>query len=207
MLKKFYHPFHERVNNTLETSERSKGERILGEDPDSGKAVSVKIGRFGPMVQIGDVDDEQKPRFASLLKGQSMETLTLEEALELFKLPRNLGQFEEADVTVAVGRYGPYVRHQNKFVSLEKEDDPHTISLDRAIELIRAKREEEKNRIIREFEEKPGLQILRGRYGPYISYNKKNYKIPKGKKPEELTLEQCNEIISNTTDKPARKRS
>jgi DNA topoisomerase-1 len=207
MLQNFYHPFHERVNNTMETSERSKGERILGEDPESGKSVSVKIGRFGPMVQIGEADDEEKPRFASLLKGQSMETLTLEEALELFKLPRNLGQFEEEDVTVAIGRYGPYVRHQNKFVSLEKQDDPHSISLDRAIELIKAKREEEKNRIIREFNEQPGLQILRGRYGPYITFNKKNYKIPRGKNPEELTLEDCNEIISNTPDKPKRKRS
>lgn len=207
MLQNFYHPFHERVNNTMETSERSKGERILGEDPESGKSVSVKIGRFGPMVQIGEADDEEKPRFASLLKGQSMETLTLEEALELFKLPRNLGQFEEEDVTVAIGRYGPYVRHQNKFVSLEKQDDPHSISLDRAIELIKAKREEEKNRIIREFDEQPGLQILRGRYGPYITFNKKNYKIPRGKNPEELTLEDCNEIISNTPDKPKRKRS
>ncbi|MEX2370100.1 MAG: type I DNA topoisomerase [Bacteroidales bacterium] len=206
MISKFYDPFHKKVDETMQTSEKSKGERILGTDPDSGKPVSVKIGRFGPMVQIGDVEDEEKPRFASLLKGQSMESLTMEEAMDLFKLPRTLGQFEDADVTAAIGRFGPYIRHQNKFVSLGKEDDPHTVTLDHAIELIRKKREEEKNRIIKEFDDKPGLQVLNGRYGPYIAYNKKNYKIPKSKKPDELTLEECLEIIEKAPDKPARRR-
>ncbi len=207
MISAFYNPFHKQVDDTMQTSEKSKGERVLGEDPESGKPVIVKIGRFGPMVQIGEAEDEEKPRFASLLKGQSMETITLQEALDLFKLPRNLGQFEDADVTVAIGRYGPYIRHQNKFVSLQKEDDPYTIGLERAIELIRAKRQEEKNRIINEFDEQPGLQVLNGRYGPYISYNKKNYKIPKNRKPEELTLEDCMEIIEKTPDKkPSRRR-
>lgn len=206
MIKKFYTPFHRRVEETMQTSEKSKGERILGDDPQSGKKVSVKIGRFGPMVQIGDAEDEEKPRFASLLKSQSMESLTLVEALELFKLPRQLGKFEEEDITVAIGRFGPYVKHANKFVSLKKEDDPHTVSLQRAVELIKSKREEEKNRIIKEFDEQPGLQVLNGRYGPYISYNKKNYKIPKSKKPEALTLKECMEIIEKTPDKPARKR-
>ena len=207
MISDFYEPFHQKVDNTLQTSEKSKGERILGEDPETGKTVSVKIGRFGPMVQIGEAEDEEKPKFASLLKGQGLESITLEEALELFKLPRTLGQFENDDVTVAIGKYGPYVRHQNKFVSLQKEDDPHSVTLDRAIELIRAKRDEEKNRIIREFDEKPGLQVLNGRYGPYITYEKKNYKIPRNKKPEELTLEECMEIIEKTPDKkPARRR-
>lgn len=159
------------------------------------------------MVQIGEAEDEEKPKFASLLKGQGMETITLQEALDLFKLPRTLGQFEDADVTVAIGRYGPYIRHQNKFVSLQKEDDPYTVGLDRATDLIKAKREEEKNRIIREFDEKPGLQVLNGRYGPYITFEKKNYKIPKSKKPEELTLEDCMEIIEKTPDKkPSRRR-
>ncbi|MDF1571710.1 MAG: type I DNA topoisomerase [Bacteroidales bacterium] len=207
MISEFYDPFHKKVDETMETSEKSKGERLLGEDPESGKPVTVKIGRFGPMVQIGEAEDEEKPRFASLLKGQGMETITLREALDLFKLPRTLGQLEGDDVTVAIGRYGPYVRHQNKFVSLQKEDDPYTVGLDRAIELIMAKREEEKNRIIREFDDKPGLQVLNGKYGPYIAYDKKNYKIPKSKKPEELTLEDCMEIIEKTPDrKPSRRR-
>jgi len=207
MIAEFYDPFHKKVDETMQTSEKSKGERLLGEDPESGKPVTVKIGRFGPMVQIGEAEDEEKPRFASLLKGQGMETITLREALDLFKLPRTLGQLEGDDVTVAIGRYGPYVRHQNKFVSLQKEDDPYTVGLDRATELIMAKREEEKNRIIREFDEKPGLQVLNGRYGPYIAYDKKNYKIPKSKKPEELTLEDCMEIIEKTPDKkPSRRR-
>lgn len=206
MINKFYNPFHQRVDETMQTSERSKGERLLGEDPNTGKPVSVKIGRFGPMVQIGEAEDEEKPKFASLLKSQSLETLTLEEALELFKLPRILGQYENKDLTVAIGRFGPYIRHDNKFVSLQKEDDPNTITLDRAVELIEAKRADEKNRIILEFKEQEGLQVLNGRYGPYISYEKKNYKIPKNKKPETLTLEECMEIIEKAPDKPSPKR-
>jgi DNA topoisomerase I len=206
MIGKFYFPFHKKVDETLQTSEKSKGERVLGTHPETGKPVTVKIGRFGPMVQIGEAEDEEKPQFASLLKGQGMETITLEEALDLFRLPRNLGKFEDADITAAIGRFGPYVRHQNKFISLGKQDDPHTITLDRAVELIRAKREEEKNRVIKEFDQQPGLQVLNGRYGPYITFNKKNYKIPKNKKPEELSLEACMEIIEKTPDKPSRRK-
>lgn len=206
MIGTFYGPFHKKVDDTMETSEKSKGEKILGDDPATGKPISVKIGRFGPMVQMGEADDEEKPRFASLLKGQSMETLTLEQALDLFKLPRSLGQFEDLEVTVAIGRFGPYAKHNNKFYSLQKEDDPHTVTLERAVELIGIKREEEKKRIILEFKEEPGLLVLNGKYGSYIAFNKKNYKIPKSKTPAELTLEECREIIDKTPEKPSRKR-
>ncbi|MCD4709469.1 MAG: type I DNA topoisomerase [Bacteroidales bacterium] len=195
MIERFYTPFHTRVDTATQTSERSKGEKILGEDPQSGKPVSVKIGRFGPIAQIGEASDEEKPRFASLLKGQSLETITLEEALDLFRLPRTLGQFEDEELVIGVGKYGPYVRHKSKFYSLSKNDDPFTIEQERAIEIIIEKRAQEENRNIKQFDEEPGLLILNGRYGPYISFNKKNYRIPKSRKPEELTLEECREII------------
>ena len=195
MIERFYQPFHSKVDSTTQTSERSKGEKVLGTDPESGKPVSVKIGRFGPIVQIGEASDEEKPRFASLLKGQSLETITLDEALGLFRLPRTIGQFEDEELVIGVGKYGPYVRHKSKFFSLAKTDDPYTIQVDRAIEIIREKRTQEENRNIKQFEEEPGLQILNGRYGPYIAFQKKNYRIPKGKKPDELSLEECREII------------
>jgi len=195
MIERFYTPFHTKVDTATQTSERSKGEKILGEDPQSGKPISVKIGRFGPIAQIGEASDEEKPRFASLLKGQSLETITLEEALDLFRLPRTLGQFEDEELVIGVGKYGPYVRHKSKFFSLAKTDDPFTIEQDRAIEIIIEKRAQEENRNIKQFDEEPGLLILNGRYGPYISFNKKNYRIPKSRKPEELTLEECREII------------
>ena len=195
MIERFYQPFHSKVDSTTQTSERSKGEKVLGTDPESGKPVSVKIGRFGPIAQIGEASDEEKPRFASLLKGQSLETITLDEALGLFRLPRTIGQFEDEELVIGVGKYGPYVRHKSKFFSLAKTDDPYTIQVDRAIEIIREKRTQEENRNIKQFEEEPGLQILNGRYGPYIAFQKKNYRIPKGKKPDELSLEECREII------------
>jgi len=195
MIERFYSPFHNKVDTATQTSERSKGEKVLGEDPQSGKPISVKIGRFGPIAQIGEASDEEKPRFASLLKGQSLETITLEEALDLFRLPRTLGQFEDEELVIGVGKYGPYVRHKSKFYSLAKTDDPFTIESERAIEIIIEKRTQEENRNIKQFEEEPGLLILNGRYGPYISFNKKNYRIPKSRKPEELTLEECREII------------
>jgi DNA topoisomerase-1 len=178
-----------------QTSERSKGEKILGEDPETGKTVSVKIGRFGPIAQIGAVSDEEKPRFASLLKGQSLETITLEQALDLFRLPRTVGQFEDEDLVIGIGKYGPYVRHKSKFYSLAKSDDPMSIEPERAIEIIIEKRAQEENKHIKQFDEEPGLLILNGRYGPYISFNKKNYRIPKSRKPEDLSLEECREII------------
>jgi len=195
MIERFYTPFHSKVDTATQTSERSKGEKILGEDPKSGKPISVKIGRFGPIAQIGEASDEEKPRFASLLKGQSLETITLEEALDLFRLPRTLDSFEEEELVIGVGKYGPYVRHKSKFYSLSKTDDPFTIESERAIEIIIEKRAQEENRNIKQFDEEPGLLILNGRYGPYISFNKKNYRIPKSRKPEELTLEECREII------------
>jgi len=195
MIERFYNPFHTKVDSATQTSERSKGEKLLGNEPASGKPVSVKIGRFGPIAQIGEASDEEKPRFASLLKGQSLETITLEEALDLFRLPITIGQFEEEEVVIGVGRYGPYVRHISKFFSLSKTDDPYTISLERAIEIILAKRSEQENRNIKQFDEEPDLLVLNGRYGPYISFKKKNYRIPKSRKPEELTLEECREII------------
>jgi DNA topoisomerase-1 len=204
MIDSFYKPFHSTVDSTTQTSERSKGERILGEDPATGKPVSVKIGRYGPIAQIGEASDEEKPRFASLQKGQSLETITLEEALALFELPRDVGRFEGEEIVAGVGRYGPYIRHKGKFYSLGRPDDPHSIQLDRAIEIIGEKRTQEQNRNIKQFEEEPGLQVLNGRYGPYISFQKKNYRIPKGRKPEDLSLEDCREIIARA-DARARK--
>jgi DNA topoisomerase-1 len=195
MIERFYTPFHKRVDTATQTSERSKGEKVLGTDPESGKPISVKIGRFGPIAQIGEASDEEKPRFASLLKGQSLETITLEQALDLFRLPRTIGHFEDDELVIGVGKYGPYVRHKSKFYSLSKTDDAYTIEQDRAIEIITEKRKQEENRNIKQFDEEPGLLILNGRYGPYISFNKKNYRIPKSLTPEDLSLEECREII------------
>ncbi len=201
MIDRFYKPFHTKVDTTTQTGERSKGEKVLGDDPESGKPISVKIGRFGPIAQIGEATDEEKPRFASLLKGQSLETITFEEALDLFRLPRSLGNFEEEDMVIGVGRYGPYVRHKSKFYSLAKTDDPYTVLADRAIEIIKEKRTQEENRNIKQFDEEPGLLVLNGRYGPYISFKKKNFRIPKGTDPKELSLEDCREIIAKTDKK------
>ncbi|MDA3952767.1 MAG: type I DNA topoisomerase [Bacteroidales bacterium] len=195
MIDKFYVPFHKTVEVVLETSSRSVGERVLGDDPASGKPITAKIGPYGAMVQIGSKDDEDKPKFASLQKGQHLETITLEEALELFKLPRDLGQYEDKIVVVSIGRFGPYVRHDSKFISLKKEDNPYKIELDRAIELIDEKREKDRLKTIKVFEEEPELQILNGRWGPYISYKKKNYRISKEIEASTLTLKQCKDII------------
>lgn len=198
MLHEFYKPFHENVEKTLETSERASGSRTLGVDPKTGKKVHVRIGRFGPMVQIGETDDEEKPKFASLRKDQLIETITFEDAMELFKLPRTVGDYEGHEMVVNVGRFGPYVRHDGKFISLKKEDDPMTIEADRAIQLIEEKRETERNRMIQSFTEEPELFVLNGRFGPYISYEKKNYKIPKGRDPKAMTFEEVMEIVKTT---------
>ena len=196
MMDVFYQGFHPLVEQTLNTkTEHKVGERVLGMDPVSGKPVSVKIGRYGPIIQIGSAEDEEKPRFAQLAKGLTIETITLEEALESFKLPRTLGDFEEKTVVVGVGRFGPYVRHNNAFVSIPKGTDPMSVTLEDAIALIQTKREAAENKVIKIFEEEPGLQILNGRYGPYISYEKKNYKIPENVEPKDLNLEACFKVI------------
>lgn len=196
MMDVFYKGFHPLVDKTLHSkTEHKVGERILGNDPVSGKPVSVKIGRFGPVIQIGTVDDEEKPRFAQLAKGLSLETITLEEALEAFKLPRTLGDYEGHTVTVGVGRFGPYVRYDKLFVSIPKDIDPMEIGLDEAIELIKNKIEAQEKKFIKAFDADPDMQILNGRYGPYISYQKKNYKIPENVEPADLNLEACFKII------------
>ncbi|MGN0036442.1 MAG: type I DNA topoisomerase [Bacteroidaceae bacterium] len=196
LMEKFYQDFHPSVVATLaQRSDRKVGERILGTDPSSGKPVSVKIGRFGPVVQIGSADDAEKPRFAQMKKTQSMETITLDEALELFKLPRTLGEFEGKSVVIGAGRFGPYVHFDGKYVSLPKDSNPMTISLDEAIALIEQKRKAEAERIIRTFAEEPELEVLNGRYGPYIAYKGSNYKIPSGINPSDLNYEGCMKVI------------
>ena len=196
MMDAFYQDFHPLVEKTSNTkTEHKVGERILGTDPVSGKPVSVKIGRYGPIIQIGSVEDEEKPRFAQLPKGMALETITLEEALECFKLPRNLGEFEEKTVSVGVGRFGPYVRHNNAFVSIPKGTDPMSVTLEDAIALIQSKREAAENKVIKTFEDEPGLQILNGRYGPYIAFEKKNYKIPENVEPKDLSKDACFKVI------------
>ena len=202
----FYGEFHPDVQKAMDMRlEHKVGERVLGTEPTTGQPVSVKIGRYGPLVQIGSNDGEERPRFASLLKGQSVETITLEEALELFVYPKYLGTYEDADVTVAIGRFGPYVKHAGKCVSIPKGMSPDNLTLEEAEELIQKKRQAEANRVVKTFDEEPKLQVLNGRFGVYIAYDGKNYKIPKTvTAPAELTLEQCKEIIENQDVKPKR---
>ncbi|MBP7170023.1 MAG: type I DNA topoisomerase [Bacteroidales bacterium] len=203
MIDEFYKPFHDTVKKTEKESDYTKGERVLGTDPATGKTVSVRIGRYGPVVQLGDNDpnSKEKPQYASLLKGQLVSTITLEEALSLFKLPRTLGSFEGKEVVVAVGRFGPYVRHEGKFYSLKKDDNPLAIDLSRAIEIIEEGRLKEKQRVIKTFSEDPELMVLNGRWGPYISKAKSNYKIPKGTNASELTYHDCLKIIEESEKK------
>ena len=206
MIRSFYDPFHSKVESALNDAERTNGVRIIGTDPASGKEISVKIGRFGPLAQLGVVSEEgEKPQFASLRQGQHLETITLDEVLELFKLPRNLGDFEGKTVTVAIGRFGPYIRHDSKFVSLEKDiDDPYLIVLERAIELIESKREKDLNAVIKVFEQDHEVRLLNGRWGPYISFKKNNYKIPKSTDAAALSFEDCMLLIEK---QPAPKKS
>jgi len=198
MIDSFYKPFHKNVEITLETAERASGERALGNDPKSGKPIIARIGRFGPMVQIGEQDDEEKPRFASLAKGQNIDSITLEEALDLFKMPRILGELEDKPVKANIGRFGPYIQHDKLFASIPKEEDVMEIELDRAIELILAKRQADIDRIIKQFDEDPTTQILKGRWGPFIKSGKKNFKLPKDlEDPSTLTLEEVKHIMEN----------
>lgn len=195
-IDKFYKKFHPIVEDTMKNSERQVGERILGVDPKSGRQLSVKIGKYGPLAQIGTVEEEEKPTFASLRRDQSIESISFEEALELFKLPREAGEFEGKVMTVAIGRFGPYIRHDGAFYSLPKIDDPMDVSTERAIEIIEEKREVEKNRVIQVLGNDGEIQVLNGRFGPYFTRDKVNYKIPKTTDPATLTLESCLELIA-----------
>lgn len=203
-IRDFYGMFHPEVDKALNMRlEHKVGERVLGKHPETGKPVSVKIGRFGPLVQVGDGEDDEKPQFASLLKGQSVSTITLEEALKLFEFPRLLGEFEGKDVSVAIGRFGPYVKHDGKFASIPKDIPAAAITLQEAIDLIVEKRDAEAKKVVKTFDEEPDLQILNGRYGVYIAYNKSNYKIPRTvTDPAALTLDECRAIIEEQDSKP-----
>ncbi len=199
MIKNFYKPFHKTVETTLKESERASGERILGEDPASGMTLLVRVGRFGPMAQIGTTEETEKPRYAKLRTGQLLESITFEEALELFKLPRNLGEFNGEDLTVSIGRFGPYVKHGKLYASLKKEDDPYTINKERAIELMLEKQKAVAERIIKEFKEEPEIKVLKGRWGPFVSFKGKNIRIPKNLVPEKLTLDDIFELEKNSS--------
>ncbi len=208
MLNNFYQPFHKAVQDTLENAERVKGERLLGEDKESGKPIVARMGRYGPMIQIGKAEDEEKPRFAKLKATQSIETITMEEAMELFKLPRTLGQFEGSDVVVNIGRFGPYAQHDKQFYSLKKEMDPYTVELDEVGPLIAEKRTAKSERTIKVFE-KEKIQILKGPYGPYIKQGLRNFKIPKEKidTAADLTVEEAKAIIEDVKANPPKKKA
>ncbi|HMP99379.1 MAG TPA: topoisomerase C-terminal repeat-containing protein, partial [Cyclobacteriaceae bacterium] len=208
MIRDFYNPFHKRVEKT-EQLERSSvnSSRELGVDPKTGKKIYAKLGRYGAYVQIGENPDDnggEKPKFSSLRPGQFIESISMEDALELFKLPRDLGQFEDEKVVVNVGRFGPYVLHNKKFVSIPKEEDPYTITFEKAVELIKAKREADANKTIKLFDENPDVQVLNGRFGPYIKVGKKNVKIPKDREPASLTLEECLHLAENAPERKGR---
>lgn len=211
MMKKFNKDFNPVVESVMKSrSEHKVGERELGKEPGTGKPVFVKIGRYGPVVQIGSANDEEKPRFAQLPKNMSMETITLEEAMELFKLPRKVGAFEGSEVTIGSGRFGPYVYHNKKYVSLPKTEDPMSVTLETAIELIEAKRKQEKERHIKAFEQDDKMELLKGRYGPYVAYDGKNYRIDKKLHERalsgELNFEECMEIVKNAPEPKKRRK-
>ncbi len=203
MIRHFYQPFHQKVNETLEKSGKVTGDRLLGNDPETGKPIIARMGKFGPMVQIGEGGGEEKPRFAKLLPDQSINTITLEEALKLFALPRELGAFEDEPMVISQGKYGPYIRHGGQFYSIPKGTDPFQLTREEAIKIIREKRQTDRKKVIREFPDQD-IRILNGPYGPYIKKGKRNYRLPAKTNPESLTLEQCLEIIEKA---PARKKS
>ncbi|QQL51368.1 type I DNA topoisomerase [Mucilaginibacter ginkgonis] len=205
MIRKFYDPFHQEVETTKATADRASGERELGVHPESGKKLSVRIGRYGPFVQIGEADDEQK-QYASLRAGQMIETISLEEALELFKLPKKVGLFEEKEMTVAIGKFGPYIRHNSAFYSLPKGIDPLDVAEDQAIEIILDKRKRDAERLIKTFDENPEVKILNGRWGPYIEFEKLNVKIPKDKDPHTLTFDEVKALADATAAEPKKGR-
>lgn len=206
MLSKFYSPFHKIVETTNANKERAAGEKLLGVDPKTGKNVYVKIGRYGPMVQMGATESEEKPRFAKLRADQHMESLTLEMALNLFLLPRVIGTFEDQEMSAAIGRFGPYIKHGAAFYSLPAGNDPYTVTEETGIEIIKAKRIKEIEKTIQVFKHDPEIKILKGQYGPYMTMDKKNYKIPKDKDPAKLTLEECLVMIEEEKKSPRKKR-
>ena len=202
VISTFYDKFSPAVNNAMTLKNEHKvGERILGNDPISGKPVSVKIGRYGPIVQIGSAEDDDKPRFAQMKKGQTIETITLDEALELFRLPRTLGEFEGFEVTIGTGRFGPYIRHDKFYVSLTGVADPLTITFEEAVHLIQSKRESESKKVLKSFPGNPDMEVMNGRYGAYIAYQGSNYKIPRNMDPSTLTEEECQDIIKRQIEK------
>ena len=208
MLNEFYSPFHLTVENTLENSARVTGERALGTHPTNGRKVIVRMGKYGPMAQIGDEElDGEKPVFASLLKNQSIHTITIDEVLELYKLPRVLGVYEDVDVKANIGRFGPYVQLAKLFVSIPKEEDPMTITLERAIELIISKKEEDANRLVKSFEAREDVTLLNGKYGVYLKIGKLNYKLPKDCDTQTITLEECLIIAENQPQKSKTKKT
>ena len=199
MMRSFYKEFEPTVERTINSRDQHKaGERVLGKDPKTGKPVFVKIGRFGPVVQIGTADDKEKPTFSQMPKDKSIETITLEEALELFKLPREIGEINGKPVTIGAGRFGPYVLYNRKYTSLPKGADPMTITLEEAIGLIQEKQQEEERKHLKKFDEDPKLEVVNGRYGPYLVYDGKNYRLPKNmhEKAAELTYEECMKVIN-----------
>ena len=204
-IKEFYGPFHQKVEETLEKSGKFSGERLLGVDPKSGKNVYAKIGRYGAIAQIGDTDSEDKPRFAGLRKEQSLETITLEEALKLFDFPRVLGEVDGEEVTVAIGRFGPYVKHNKLFYSIKKEYNPASLTLEEAIRIMEAKKEADRKKVIKTFEEDKDVQVLNGRYGAYLVIKKQNYKIPKETDPAGLSLEDCYAIAKDPKNMPKKR--
>ncbi|WP_345951883.1 type I DNA topoisomerase [Mucilaginibacter sp. PAMB04274] len=204
MIKSFYFPFHEGVESTIQTADKARGERDLGIHPESGKKMSVRIGRYGPFVQIGEAEEDEKPQYASLRAGQMIETITLEDALELFKLPKKVGVYEDKEMTVAIGKFGPYIRHNSSFYSLPKGVDPMSVTEQQGIEIIEEKRKKDAEKLIKTFEENADVKILNGRWGPYIEFGKLNVKIPKGKEPTTLTYDEC-KALADAMEKDGKK--